>query len=132
MFKQQLFTTNLPVMKKLSVLTLIIIIVTIAACSKSSSGTSGSGGTTVDCSTVDSRFSAVVLPIIQTSCGASGCHNAGSTSGPGALTNFTQIKASASNIKASVESGSMPKGSSLTTAQKNAISCWVSSGALNN
>jgi hypothetical protein len=26
----------------------------------------------------------------------------------------------------------MPKGSSLTTAQKNAISCWVSSGAQNN
>jgi hypothetical protein len=121
-------------MKKLSVLTVIIIMVTVAACSKSDSDTTGggSGGTTLNCSTIDSRFSAVVFPIIQNSCGAVGCHNAGSSSGPGALTNYTQIKAVAASIKTSVESGSMPKGGTLTTAQKNAISCWVSSGAQNN
>jgi hypothetical protein len=125
-------------MKKLSILSVIIVLLTIVACSKSDSGTTnsgsgtGTGGTTLNCSTIDSRFSAVVFPIIQNSCGASGCHNAGSANGPGALTNFTQIKAAAASIKVSVENGSMPKGSTLTTAQKNAISCWVSSGGLNN
>jgi hypothetical protein len=61
-----------------------------------------------------------------------GCHNTGSVNGPGALTNYTQIKAAAAQIKSSVESGTMPKNGALTTAQKNAISCWVSSGGLNN
>jgi hypothetical protein len=123
-------------MKKLLILSVMIVLVTISACSKSDSGTtsggSGGTGTTLNCGTIDSRFSAVVFPIIQNSCGASGCHNAGSANGPGALTNFTQIKAAAASIKISVENGSMPKGSVLTTAQKNAISCWVSSGGLNN
>lgn len=106
------------------------------ACSKSDSGTTtpapGTGGTTLNCTTIDSRFTAVVFPIIQNSCGAVGCHNTGSVNGPGALTNYTQIKAAAAQIKSSVESGTMPKNGTLTTAQKNAISCWVSSGGLNN
>lgn len=106
------------------------------ACSKSDSNTTtptpGTGGTTLNCNTIDSRFTAVVFPIIQNSCGAVGCHNSSSTSGPGPLTNYTQIKAAAAQIKSSVESGTMPKNGALTTAQKNAISCWVASGALNN
>ena len=120
-------------MKKISFV-LVALTLFVLGCSKGgdSPASSGTGGTTLNCSTIDSRFSAVVFPIIQTSCGATGCHNTGSSSGPGALTNYTQIKAAAASIKGSVESGSMPKGGTLTTAQKNAISCWVSSGALNN
>lgn len=122
-------------MKKLITLFIMVAMVAIA-CSKSGSSTStptpGTGGTTVNCTNIDSRFTAVVFPIIQNSCGAVGCHNSGSTNGPGALTNYDQIKAAATQIKSSVESGTMPKNGSLTTAQKNAISCWVSSGALNN
>ena len=122
-------------MKKLITLSIMVAMVAIA-CSKSGSSTStpttGTGGTTVNCATIDSRFAAVVFPIIQNSCGAVGCHNTGSINGPGALTNYDQIKAAATQIKSSVESGTMPKNGALTTAQKNAISCWVSSGALNN
>lgn len=123
-------------MKKLFTLSIMAALVTIAACSKSDSGTTtpapGTGGTTLNCTTIDSRFTAVVFPIIQNSCGGVGCHATGSTNGPGALTNYTQIKAAAAQIKSSVESGTMPKNGALTTAQKNAISCWVSSGGLNN
>lgn len=121
-------------------LLLMVTFITIVACSKSDSGTnnngsgsgSGTGGTTLNCNTIDSRFAAVVFPIIQNNCGAVGCHNSGSINGPGALTNFDQIKAAAAQIRSSVEAGTMPKNASLTTAQKNAISCWVASGALNN
>jgi uncharacterized membrane protein len=86
----------------------------------------------LNCTSIDSKFGTVISVIIQNSCATSGCHSAGSSNGPGALTNFTQINASASSIRNSVESGRMPKGSSLTTAQKQAISCWVESGAPNN
>lgn len=116
----------------------MVTFITIVACSKSDSGTtnngsgSGTGGTTLNCANIDSRFAAVVFPIIQNNCGAVGCHNSGSINGPGPLTNFDQIKAAAAQIRSSVEAGTMPKNASLTTAQKNAISCWVASGALNN
>jgi hypothetical protein len=125
-------------MKKLMTLLLMVTFITIVACSKSDSGTtnngsgSGTGGTTLNCNTIDSRFAAVVFPIIQNNCNSVGCHATGSSNGPGALTNFDQIKAAAAQIRSSVESGTMPKNGALTTAQKNAISCWVASGALNN
>lgn len=131
-------------MKKLTFLLLLITLIALA-CSK--------GGDTVttpatppittpvtppvtppvlDCGSIDSKFGSVISVIIQNSCATSGCHNAGSVNGPGALTNFTQIKASAASIRSAIEAGRMPKGGSLTTAQKQAISCWVESGAPNN
>lgn len=87
---------------------------------------------TLDCSGVDSKFGTVISVIIQNSCAIAGCHNAGSSNGVGALTNYTQIKASATSIRNAVETGRMPKSGSLTTAQIKAISCWVESGAPNN
>ena len=117
-------------MKKFFTLFLIIIVIAIA-CSKGGDAVT-SPTTTVDCSVIDSRYGAVVSVIIQNSCATSGCHNAGSFNGPGPLTNYTQVKAAASAINSSVAAGTMPKGSSLSVAQKNAIACWVSSGALNN
>ncbi len=129
-------------MKK-TILVLITSIVVLIACSKGDSPSPTPSPTptptptptpppALNCTGVDSKFSTVVSVIIQNSCNTSGCHNAGSGNGPGPLTNFTQISAAASAIRSSVESGRMPKGSSLTEAQKNAISCWVASGAPNN
>ncbi len=118
-------------MKKLMVLLILITVIAIA-CSKGGDAVTTPPPTTLDCSTIDSRYGAVVSVIIQNSCAISGCHNAGSFNGPGPLTNYTQVKASASAINGSVSAGTMPKGSSLSVAQKNAIACWVSSGALNN
>lgn len=114
---------------------LLLITLVALACSKGSdavTSTTTPPATTVNCSTVDSKYGTVVSVIIQNSCATSGCHNAGSVNGPGPLTNYTQVKAAADRVAGSVASGSMPKGSTLTTAQKNAIACWVSSGAPNN
>ena len=118
-------------MKKLISLLTIITVIALA-CSKGGDAVTPPPTTTVDCATVDSRYGAVVSVIIQNSCAISGCHNTGSTNGPGPLTNFTQVNAASSRVAGSVASGSMPRGSVLSTAQKNAIACWVSSGALNN
>lgn len=114
-------------MKKLSFLLGIIVIV-LFACSKSSPATTPPA---LDCGTAKT-FSGDVAPIIASSCATGGCHAAGSVNGPGALTNYTQIFNSRASIRSSVASGSMPKGSSLSTAQKNAILCWVDAGAPNN
>ncbi|WP_339813885.1 hypothetical protein [uncultured Imperialibacter sp.] len=70
-----------------------------------------------------------VKNIIENSCAVSGCHN-GSISPD--LRSFSTIQARASSIKARTASGSMPRGSTLTQAQKDAIACWVDDGALQN
>ena len=110
--------------KKLIILFSVFIL--IMACSKNSNSF------TTDCSTVKS-FTADVNPIIQSSCATNaGCHGNGSTHGPGALINYSQVFAARSSIRAAVANGSMPQNSSLSTAQKNNILCWIDAGAINN
>lgn len=77
-------------------------------------------------------FATDVKPLITSFCATTGCHDSGSKKGPGALTTYAQIFASKSAIRSSIVSGSMPRGSSLTTDQKNAIICWIDAGGLNN
>ena len=84
-----------------------------------------------DCATVPARYSADVLPLIQSKC-ATACHNTLSTNAGGPLTNYTQIKAKASLIKFMVETRQMPQVGSLTDAEIKVISCWVEAGAENN
>jgi hypothetical protein len=100
--------------------------------SGSGGGTGGTGGTTLDCSTVPKSFATNVNPIIQSFCNAPGCHAAGSTNGPGPLTNYTEVFNARSVIRPAIASGLMPQGSSLTTTQKNSFLCWIDSGAPNN
>ncbi|MDZ4807246.1 MAG: hypothetical protein SGI96_03155 [Bacteroidota bacterium] len=120
-------------MSKALVVTIILVIsvfITIS-CSKDNGG--GGGSTTLDCSTVTNKaYAANISPIIQASCNVAGCHAAGSVNGPGPITNHAQVSASASAIRTAVSSGRMPQGSTLTTAQKNSILCWIDSGAPNN
>lgn len=85
-----------------------------------------------DCTGINSSFSTKVFPIIQTNCAVSGCHEGGSTNGPGALTSFAQISNASTAIKAAVRSGLMPQGGSLSAGDIKIISCWVDSGAPNN
>jgi len=88
---------------------------------------------TVDCSGTAKSFSTDVNPIIQATCTTnSGCHGSGSNNGPGELLTYSEIFSSRSSIRSAVASGSMPKTGSLTTAQKNAIICWIDNGAPNN
>lgn len=119
-------------MKRLFIGSTLLLLTVLFACSKSSS-TSGSTPTPLpsDCSATIS-FSATVSPIISASCAIAGCHAAGSSNGPGALTTYAQISAAKGSISSAVANGSMPKGSSLSASQKQAIVCWVSQGGANN
>ena len=102
------------------------------SCSKSSGGGTG-GGTTLNCATITNKaFAADVSPIIQSTCNVAGCHAAGSTNGPGPLTNHSEVSNASSRIRTAISSGAMPQGTTLTTAQKNSIICWIDNGALNN
>ena len=118
-------------------LTLLVasIVATQAGCSKDDNGGSTGGGTTtpVSCTGADTRFAAVVQPLIATKCSyASGCHGSGSSNSGGVLLTYAQISGRASNIKTQVEAGRMPQGGSLTTAEKASIVCWVNAGSPNN
>ncbi|MBC7830172.1 MAG: hypothetical protein H7122_20685 [Chitinophagaceae bacterium] len=110
-------------------LTIITILFIMIACSKTTADSSG----LPDCSVVARSFAADVNPIIQSSCATnSGCHGSGSNNGPGELIRHSQIFSARSAIRAAVISGRMPKNGSLTTAQKNSISCWIDNAAPNN
>lgn len=119
------------VLKSAAFSTFVLCIV--IGCSKESGGGGGGGNTSVNCSTVTNKaFAADVSPIIQTVCAVAGCHAAGSANGPGALTNYTQIFNARTLIRSAVSSGAMPQGSTLSSAQKNSIICWIDSGSPNN
>ena len=124
-------------MKWLVLCTMLLALCFVYSCKKSggdsTGGNNGGGGVyTPNCTGAAIQFTANVSPIIQSSCTASGCHNAGSSNGPGALTTYAEISAAKTQIRAAVLSGAMPKTGSLTTAQKNSIICWIDAGAANN
>ena len=101
------------------------------SCSKSGSAIDD-GGTAINCDGVSKNFVADVNPIIQTFCNQTACHDAGSTNGPGPLTNYTQIFNARIQIREAVRSGTMPQNTTLSTIQKNTIICWIDGGAVNN
>jgi hypothetical protein len=122
-------------MKKQNILiAALVLMIVSASCSKDNSGNNNTGGGSIDCSTVTNKaFAADVNPIIQSTCATnSSCHGSGSVNGPGALTSYTAIFNSRTNIRSAVSSGSMPKNSTLSTSQKNSILCWIDSGATDN
>ncbi|MBP6688067.1 MAG: hypothetical protein KA160_09425 [Lacibacter sp.] len=126
-------------MKSLVFVLLLSTLSFVYSCKKSggnntsTGGNNGGGGNfTLNCVGAATQFNLNVLPIFQSSCAASGCHNTGSSNGPGALTTHAEISAAKAQVRASVLSGSMPKSGTLTSAQKNSIICWIDAGAANN
>lgn len=103
------------------------------SCSKGG-GTTGSGGSggILDCTTVPKSYATDIDPIIQGFCNTAGCHAAGSSNGPGPLTNYTQVFNARTLIRPQIASGAMPQGNTLTAAQKNSFLCWIDSGGPNN
>lgn len=104
---------------------LLMMIIGVTACSYDKEVLSPCGPT-------PSKFSADVFPLMQTRCATPQCHASNSTNIGGPFTNYSQIKAKATQIRQAIESGLMPQGSSLTQTEINTISCWVESGALDN
>lgn len=85
----------------------------------------------ISCGPEPVSYASEVAPVISTRCATSGCHNSGSTNGPGALTNYSQVFNARNSIRSSVNNGSMPPGG-LSQSGKQAIICWIDSGAPNN
>ena len=108
---------------------MVAIVATIISCSKS--GSTDNGSNNLDCTTVPKKFTDA-SPIFQTFCNQAACHDAGSINGPGPLTNYTQIFNARVAIRPAVASGLMPQNTTLNSAQKNTILCWIDSGAPNN
>jgi uncharacterized membrane protein len=96
----------------------LIVSLTIVSCKKTSTSATSYSPT---CNSVKS-YSIDVRPVIQGNCVS--CH---STYG-----SYSQVSASASSIRTSIVNGSMPKGSTLTDAQKDNIICWIDAGTPNN
>jgi hypothetical protein len=116
-------------MKKVFLVSITIIssILIIVSCSKSKTDEPSN-----NCDAVPKSFATDVNPIIQTFCNQPNCHNTGSINGPGALTNYSEIFDARARIKPQIAAGLMPQNTTLTTAQKNIIICWIDSGAPNN
>jgi hypothetical protein len=121
-------------MKKiyLSLITILSVALLFFSCSKSNDDGGGGGGNAINCSGAAKTFSTDANPLIQSFCNQASCHASGSTNGPGPLTNYTQVFNARSLIRSAVASGSMPRNTTLTAAQKAAIVCWIDSGAPNN
>jgi hypothetical protein len=116
-------------MKTAILLCFLIAICTllINACSKK-----GSSPEDNTCDNVSKNFTADVNPLIQTYCNQAACHETNSTNGPGALTNYQEVFNARVAIRGQILAGLMPQNTTLTTAQKNTIICWIDSGAPNN
>lgn len=107
-------------MKKFLVVALISIGVWTTGCSKiSNSNTSY----TPTCTGAVKSYKTDVAPIMKTYCTGS-CHTK--------FSSYASLFADRNNVSGQIESGNMPRNSSLSTAQKDAVICWISSGAANN
>jgi hypothetical protein len=74
-----------------------------------------------------------IVPIINTHCAISGCHN-GSNAALANWTDLATVQTNADNIKTRTTNGTMPPAGrpDMQTAEIQAIACWVDDGALNN
>ncbi|HEX6431683.1 MAG TPA: hypothetical protein VF008_28530 [Niastella sp.] len=108
---------------------IVLIVILVNACKKDSENESPQ---TVDCSTITTTFSGTVLPLMRSSCAKPDCHASGSTNGPGALTNYTQISNVRVKIREVVASGAMPQDATFSAQQKAIITCWIDASAPNN
>jgi hypothetical protein len=97
----------------------------VVACSKNAADTTP----VVASCDANTSFSKTILPLFKSTCNTSGCHD-----GPNAasLNNFQVVHDNASQIRASIATGRMPKGMTLAVVEKNAILCWIDNGAKNN
>lgn len=115
----------------LVICTTILPVALIVSCSKSGSDNDDDSNVT-NCNGISKTFATDVNPIIQSFCNQSDCHAPGSTNGPGQLTNYTEVFSARNVIREAIRTGLMPKNTTLSAAQKNAIICWIDSGAPNN
>lgn len=124
-------------MKTISFLVMLVsgLSVLTISCSKSETTNNGggNGGITFSCAGISPRFSSDVQPILTSVCSInSNCHAAGSINSGGPFTNYSEVFAKKSNIRAAILAGTMPQSGTITQAQINAFICWIDSGGTNN
>lgn len=83
------------------------------------------------------KFSADILPVMNTSCNASGCHNSTDASSGVILDTYAGVKIQALNgrLMGSIDvvNGTMPKGGAkLINCTITRIQQWINSGTPNN
>jgi hypothetical protein len=100
----------------------ILAIISFTNCKKNDTSTYSS-----DCSGTTKLFTHDVMPVFAAYC--IGCHSSGHSL---PLYNYSTIFSNRNSIKTDVSNGNMPRGSSLSNAQKNIIICWIDNGAPNN
>jgi len=71
-----------------------------------------------------------ILPIMQTRCAITGCHNGVSRTNDWRI--YTQVKANAAEIRKRTQNKSMPFDTEMPQASIDLIACWVDEGAQNN
>jgi hypothetical protein len=71
-----------------------------------------------------------ILPIMQTRCAITGCHNGISRVNDWRV--YTQVKANAADIRMRTQNKSMPFDSGMPQANIDLIACWIDEGAQNN
>ena len=114
---------------------IILFVLVFTACSKSDTAAAGgTGGTrTFSCTGISPKFSVDVQPILASVCSInSNCHAGGSVNSGGPFTNYTEVNARKSNIKAAILNGTMPQSGTITQPQIDAFICWINGGAPNN
>jgi hypothetical protein len=71
-----------------------------------------------------------ILPIMQTRCSITGCHNGISRNNDWRI--YTQVKAHAADIRKRTQNKTMPFDNEMPQALIDLIACWVDEGAQNN
>lgn len=79
----------------------------------------------------DTSWTTEILPIMETKCAVSGCHNGIARTNDFRI--YADAKANAALIKTYTQDGYMPfEGTTIDQNEKDLIACWVDEGALNN
>ncbi len=87
-------------------------------------------------STAAATYSKDVMPMMNTHCNASGCHNTASASSGVILDTYAGVKIQAQNgrlMGSTGPNGSMPKGASkLSSCNLSILQRWIDAGTPNN
>lgn len=86
------------------------------------------------CDSVNSKYSEVILPMMQANCAISGCHD-GTGGAPGDFGTYADVKAVADNGKLAdrvIVLKNMPPAGPLPDSLILKLNCWLGKGAQNN
>ncbi len=118
-------------------------VINISTGTETGTGTSTGTGSTIssisNCSPDSVYFANEILPMINSNCATSGCHDAISKADGVVLTNYNNIlkyvkpnNAAGSKLYTIITSDKMPPKAPMTTDQKATLAKWINQGALNN